>query len=52
MADLTDILTFSQVLEHMGTKVIRDDSTLSLDAMHIKELEAPYEMMPKHSKEP
>ncbi len=46
--DLEDVHTFSQVLEHLGAIVRRDDkTTLAVDSSNITNCEAPYELVRK-----
>ena len=43
--ELADIRTMQKVLEHFGTKVTRDGTTLTLQADNITQFEAPYELV-------
>src|SRR4051794_28367968 len=43
--DLADIRTLGRLLGHMGARVERDGSTLAVDAEHVANPEAPYELV-------
>lgn len=42
---LADVQTLARVLEHMGVTTERQDHTLYLDATHVGQFEAPYELV-------
>jgi len=43
--DLADVATLGKVLGHMGVVVHRDGDRLTLDATHVTQLEAPYDLV-------
>ena len=45
--DLADIATMASLLAHMGVRVTRDGSTMTLDAAGVNDLTAPYDLVRK-----
>ena len=43
--DLADVRTLQRVLAHLGIEIKKDGPAISLDATHIKEQEAPYDLV-------
>ena len=43
--DLADVRTLQRVLAHLGIEIKKDGPVISLDATHIKEQEAPYDLV-------
>ena len=45
--DLKDILTFTQLLHHLGAETSFSGNTLTVSSRNVKSLQAPYELVKK-----
>ncbi|MEI6692609.1 MAG: UDP-N-acetylglucosamine 1-carboxyvinyltransferase [Chlorobium sp.] len=45
--DLKDILTFTQLLHHLGVETSFSDNTLKVSSLNVKSIQAPYELVKK-----
>ena len=45
--DLKDILTFTQLLHHLGVETSFSDNTLKVSTQHLQSIQAPYEVVKK-----
>lgn len=43
--DISDVAVMTEVLEHLGAKVVRTDHALTIDATELSGFEAPYELV-------